>query len=89
MGCCHDFNGIGDDFPAGQRVFHAHMVHGNAVANANDTEFDGCSASHVNAGFNRFHNGVQVDVARDDVVGGIGNTDHRPANFSVSISHGL
>ena len=43
MGHCRDFNGIGDQLPAGQRIFHAGMVHGDAVTDADDGKFNGGS----------------------------------------------
>ena len=51
MGHCHDFNGIGDQLPAGQRIFHAGMVHGDAVTDADDGKFNGGSTGHADARF--------------------------------------
>jgi hypothetical protein len=54
MGGGHHFNGVGDQFPAAQRVFHADVIHGDAVADADDTELHRGAAGHVNAGFDGF-----------------------------------
>ena len=59
MGDGHDFNRIGNDFATAQGVLHADMIHGNAVANPDGTEFDGRAARHVDAVFNRLGDGIR------------------------------
>ena len=65
------------------------MIHGNAVANPDDAEFDGGSAAHVDAGFHSVYDFVQMNVPRDNGIDGIGNADERPLDFSIGVSHGF
>ncbi len=44
MGRGHDLDGVGDDLPGGQGIFHAGVVHGQAVADADDPELQGGAA---------------------------------------------
>ena len=41
MGRGHDLDGVGDELPGGQGIFHAGVVHGQAVADADDPELQG------------------------------------------------
>ena len=49
-------------------IFHAHMIHGDAVADADGAEFDRCSAGHVNAGLDGLDDFVQMGMAGNDLV---------------------
>ena len=73
----------------GQRVLHALVVHGDAVADADDGELDGRAAGHADAGLDRLGDLVQMDVAGDDLVLGVGDADHGPVDLLVGEAHGL
>ena len=47
MGFGHDFHGVGNQLAAGQAVFHAGVVHGDAVADADGIELEGRTAGAV------------------------------------------
>ena len=51
------------------------MIHCNAVANADSAKFDRSAACHVNPGFYSFNNFVQMDMARNNCIGWINNTN--------------
>ena len=44
VGQGHRLDGVGDELAAGQRVVHARVVHGDAVADAHDAELEGHAA---------------------------------------------
>ena len=73
----HHFGGIGNQFPTGQTIFHAGMVHGNAVANRNRTDFKRYAAGSTNAFFNCLSNDIQMHMSGDDFVVAIDNADKR------------
>ena len=89
MGRGRDFNGIGNEFPAGQGVVHAGMVHGNAVTYADGGKFHGRAASHADSGFNRLYKGVQVHVTGNQFVGGVGNAHQGTFDLFIRKSHGF
>ena len=89
MGCCHDLDGVGDQLPARQRILHADVIHGNAVANPDHPEFNGSSTRHIDSCLNRFYDFVQMNMAGDHGVDGIGNTDERLFDFCIRVPHGF
>ena len=50
VGGGHDFHGIGDQLAAAQGIFHADVIHGDAVADADGGKFHRRAAGHVDAG---------------------------------------
>ena len=72
MGGEHHLDGIGDQFARAQRVFHAGMVHGQAVAHADSVKGKRDAAGVADAVLHRTGDGVQVDVNK-----AIFRADHR------------
>ena len=68
MGADHGFHGVGDELPAGQRIFHTGMAHGDAVAYTDHIKFNRCSARFADRLLHQFAHLVEVRVARDDFV---------------------
>ena len=89
MGRGHDFDGVGDDLPGGQGIFHALMMHGQAVADADDPELQGGAAGQAHPGLGGLGDLVQVDVAGNEFVEGIGHPDDGLVNLPVGEAHGL
>ena len=89
MGRGHDLDGVGDDLPGGQGIFHAGVVHGQAVADADDPELQGGAAIQTHPGLGRLGDLVQVDVPGDELVIGIGHADNGLVDLPVGQSHGL
>ncbi len=85
----HDFNRIGDEFPAGKGVAHAGMIHGDAVTHPNGTEFDGCPPGVTNPGLDGLGDLVQMDVAGNDLIGRVGHPDEGAVQFGLGVTHGL
>ena len=60
-----------------------------AEIEADDPEFDGCAPRHVYPGLDRLHDLIQMDVSRDNGVGGVGDPDKGSLDFGVTIADGL
>ena len=89
MGRGHDLDGVGDELPGRQGIFHAGVVHGQAVADADDPELEGGAAIEAHPGLGRLGDLVQVDVAGDEFVKGIGHADDGLVDLPVGQAHGL
>ena len=89
MGRGHDLNAVGDQLPAAQGVFHADVVHGDAVADADGAKDHGGSAGHVHTVPHRFNDLVQVGVPGHHIAGRTGNAHQGAADFGVGVSHGF
>src|SRR5579884_723048 len=73
----HRLHTIGNQFAAGQRVFHADMAHGNAVINADGVELKGNAARRTNGLFDQLAKRLQMDMSRHHVHIGIADGDER------------
>ncbi len=82
----HDLHRVGDDLARDQRVVHALVVHGDAVADADDVELQGDAAALVHPELHLLSNGVEVHVTRDQLVVGVGDTDERPVGVVAADS---
>ncbi len=89
VGHGHDFDGITDELPGGQGVFHPLVVHGQAVADADDPEFQGRPPGQAHPGFHRLGDFVQMDVAGDEFIKSVGHPDEGLVNLPVGKAHGL
>ena len=68
---------IGDELAARERVLHARVAHGDAVADTDGGELKGRAACCCDAELRSLGDFAQVDVARDDLVEGIADADQR------------
>ena len=82
-------NGVGDELPGGQGIFHALVVHGQTVADADDPELQGGAAGQAHPGLGGLGDLVQVQVAGDEFVKGIGHPDDGLVDLPVGEPHGL
>ena len=80
---------VGDGFARHERVVHAVVVHGDAVAHADGGDLEGHAASHVDAGLHGFADLIEVVVTGDDVVAGVEHRDKRALQFLVGQAVGL
>ena len=74
----HDLDRIGDDLARHQRVVHALVVHGDAVADADDVELQRHAAGLPHAELDLLGEGAEVHVPGDQLVVGVGDTDQKP-----------
>ena len=79
----HRFDRVGDELPGAQGVFHPFVTHDDPVADADGEEFQGRSPGDAHPGFDRLGDLVEVEVARDDLVGRVGDPDHGPPDLGV------
>ena len=83
------FDRVRDDLAAGERIVHALVVHGDAVAYANGVDLQGGAAGKANARFDGVCDLLQVDVPGNDFVLGRDNGDQRSIEFFIRQSIGL
>ena len=72
--------------PAGERVKHAFMVHGDAVAHADGGELNGRAAGHADASLHCLRNLIQMHMPRDNFVFGADHANDRPVQFLLGQS---
>ena len=65
------------------------MTHGDTVADADGREFNRRTASSGNAEFDGFGNIAQVDMAGNDFIKGITDTDQRLLQIFIAIAHSV
>ena len=83
----HGFHTVCDQLSAWETVFHADMAHSDAVADADRRYFDRCTASHADAGLYGFSYFIQVHMTRYDFTLSGNDTDQRPFQLFLRISH--
>ena len=81
MGIHLVFHGIGDDVAARQRVQHAGMAHGDAVVHGHRVELAGDAASLLDGFGDKTADLVQMHMARQELVKGVGDGDDRLAEI--------
>src|SRR3990172_6455798 len=89
MSHSHNLDGVGNEFPAGQGIFHARMSHGNAVANPDGGEFYRRTAGHSYTRLHIFRNYIQMNMAGYDLIGGIYHADEGTGDLFVRVPHSL
>ena len=85
----HGFDGVADEFTAGQRVFHAFVSHGDAVADADSGKFYRCTAYQDDASLDCLCHAVQEQMPRDQFILRVDDTDERTVDFFFYISHSV
>ena len=68
MGKRHGLGGVGDEVARDERVLHADMTHGDAVAHGDGGEDDGGAAGHGDAHLDGVDDLVEIHVAGNDLV---------------------
>ena len=84
----HRLDRVGDQFAAGQRVEHALVVHGDAVADAHHAELERRAAGRAHAGLDGVDDRAQVHVAGHDLAERVGDADERPLHLGVADAEG-
>ena len=82
----HHLYGIHDEFAAGQGEFHALVIHGYAVADADNGELQGKPARRVDARLDGFREPLEVDVAGYDRVVRVDDAYPGPFDFPVGVA---
>ena len=82
-------DGVRNHLSAGERVAHALVVHGDAVADADGVYLQRSAAGHADAGLNGLGDLVQVGVAGNDLVLGRDNRHKWALEFLVGKAVGL
>ena len=79
----HELDAVGDDLPGCQRVPHALVAHGDAVAYARHAERQRHAPRLDYALLDLLHQLVEMDVPGDDLVPRVGDADERPLHLLV------
>ena len=77
MGGTHAFNRVGNNFTAGQRIFHTGMSHSDTVADCDSIEFVGDTACFADFFTDDLTDFLQMTMSGYDVGIGVANTDER------------
>ena len=80
---------VRDDLAARQRVLHALVVHGDAIAHADGAELHGDATSHVDAGLHVVDEALEMIVTRDDVCLGGDDGDERLVALEFFVRHAV
>ena len=83
VGPDNDLDGVGDQLAAGEGVFHAQVVHGEAVADADGVDLKGGAARHANATFGGVGDRPEGLVAGDHFVVGADDADEGLLHFTI------
>ena len=89
MGMDGALEAVGDGFARHERVVHAVVVHGDAVAHADGGDLERHAACHVDAGLHGFADLIEVVVTGDDIVTGVEHRDKRALQLLVGQAVGL
>ena len=89
VGFQHGLGGVGNQVTGDQRVFHALVAHGDAVADGDGGEHDGGAASHGNAQLHGIHDFVQVHVTGNNLVVGADHGNQGPLLFFLCQAQGV
>ena len=68
---------------------HPLMSLGNAVTGGDEAEFDGGAPGLANALLDVLRDQIQVVMARNDPVPGVGDSDQGPLQVIIAVAHGF
>ena len=85
----HRFDGVADEFAAGQRKFHSLMPHGDAVADSDGRKFQRRSSGEEHAAFCRLSHAVQKEMSRNQLILCVDDADERAVDLFSDISHSV
>ena len=85
----HDLDGVFDQLAAGQRVSHAFMTHGYAVAHANSLEFKGHSSRGEDACFYSLSQLIEMNMPRDKIIKRVDNSYEGTTDLFIAQAGGL
>ena len=77
----HGLHAVADQLAGGQRVFHAHMTHGDAVAHADGGDQDGGTTGHLHTGLDRLGDLIQIHVSGHDLAVGAHHANEGALQF--------
>ena len=89
MGRGHDLNAVRRNLPAGQRIMHAVMVHGQAVAHGNGRKLKRHAPGQAYPVLDRFGQGMQMNVAGHNFIGRIDNAHQGQVHLFPGQTQGI
>ena len=90
VGAEHGFDAVGDEFAAGEGVFHAGVAHGDAVIDSDGVEFKGDPPCRPDGLAHLAAHHIQVGMAGDDLDEGVtdGNEGFVPIGIMLDDAGG-
>ena len=85
----HGLHAVADELAGGKAVLHAHMAHGDAVADADGRDEDGGAACHLDACLDGVGDLIQIHVAGDDLAVGAHHTDEGAVQLFRGVAQGV
>ncbi len=89
MGREHHLNGIRDQFPGAEGIFHPQVVHGQAVAHTDGIEGKGDAARAADPRLHCLYNGIEMGVAGYVIAFGADHGHKGAGDFPVGQAQGL
>ena len=85
----HGLHAVADELAGSEAVLHAHMAHGDAVADADGRDEDGGAACHLDACLDGVGDLIQIHVAGDDLTVGTHHTDEGAVQLFRGVAQGV
>ena len=71
----HNLNRVGDEFPAGQAVSHARVIHSDAVADSDGIDLERSSSSAIDSFLDSLGDSLEVLMSGNDLTEAVYNAD--------------
>ena len=85
----HGLHAVADQLAGGQRVLHAHMTHGDAIAYTDGGDQDGGTTGHLHTGLDSLGDLIQIHMAGDDLTVGTHHTDEGAVQLFRGVAQGV
>ena len=69
MSLGHGLHRVGNKLPAGQRIFHSRMPHGNPITDTDCGELHRHAAGSIYPGLDRSRDAIEMNMAGNNLVG--------------------
>ena len=85
----HGLDAVADELAGGEGILHAHMAHGDAVADTNGRDEDGRTACHLDTGLDCIGDLIQIHVAGHDLAVGADHADEGALQLFGGVAQGV
>ena len=85
----HGLHAVADELAGSEAVLHAHMAHGDAVADADGRDEDGGAPCHLDACLDGVGDLIQIHMAGDDLTVGTHHTDEGAVQLFRGVAQGV
>ena len=85
----HGLDAVADELAGGEGILHAHMAHGDAIADTNGRDEDGRTACRLDTGLDRIGDLIQIHVAGHDLAVGADHADEGALQLFGGVAQGV